>query len=181
MTSKQQIQCYWAAGILGGLFGLIFFLNILPGAWRAIKKPDHEDIRSYIHEMADEHDLNPDFVLAIAMAESSLNPKADAGYARGLMQMSKVAWETVEPDSSWRKAYNWQDNIDAGTAYLAYIREELKNDGHFSYPLLAASYRYGINKVRRANYRISNLPPPKNDIYREIFAGKIPKIELPNT
>lgn len=176
MNSRLKIKLFWVAGAAGGLLGIVFFLNILPTAWRAWFKPDQAEIIAYIGQAAQHQGINPAFATAIVMAESNFDPAADTGYARGLMQMSHVAWKTVE-DRSWNNAYDWRDNIDAGTAYLALLKEELSQQGHFSYPLLAASYRYGINRVRRANYNLSRLPAPRNKIYQQLFAGNIPEVQ----
>lgn len=180
MNSRQQIKVYWAAGIIGSLFGLIFFNNIVPSLYRSFTKPDKEEIWEYVEEEATEYGLDPHFIYAIIFAESGFDPMAEAsnGYARGLMQLSEGAWETVNNDS-WSDAYSWKDNIEAGTAYLAHLRNLLTQEGHFSYPLLAASYRYGLGKVKEADYQISGVPTPHNDIYKELFAGKTDPVEAP--
>ena len=69
------------------------------------------------------------------------------------------------------EAFNWRANIAAGTAYLAHLRDMLEKKGRFSYPALAACYRYGFNEVASHNFDISQLPPPKNKIYQQLFSG----------
>jgi len=139
---------------------------------KALTPAKPETVWSYIQEKAPEYDLEPRFVYAIAMAESSLDPVADSGYARGIMQMSAVAWEEVAGDVSYRQAWNWKTNIDMALRYLDHCRQFLiRENGSWSYALLAASYRYGIYRVKDANFKISNLPRPKNEIYQKIFLG----------
>ncbi len=180
MHPRHRIKFFWAAGIAGAFIGLIFFNNIVPTVHRHISKPDKEDIWEYVEKKAGQRDIDPHFVYAIIFAESSFDPLAEAsnGYARGLMQLSEVAWETVD-NSSWSDAYDWEDNIDAGTAYLAHLKKQLQADGHFSYPLLAASYRYGIGKVQEANYDISGVPSPENHTYQQLFAGDTDPVAPP--
>lgn len=131
-----------------------------------------DDVWEFILKRAPEHQLDPGFVYSIAFAESSFNAYADSGVARGITQMSEGAWETVT-DDSYERAWNWRTNLNTAMLYFSHCREILREEGHFNYPLLAASYRYGPGAVKRANYRISGLPTPKNDIYRAIFNGHI--------
>lgn len=173
---KYRLQ--WGAGLAVTLAGLFFYLNWVPAKWKELRRPGQEQIWRYVERESARHGLNPDFVYAIIFAESSFNPDADSGYARGLMQMSEGAWQTVER-SSWDDAYDWKRNIRAGTAYLAWIKGELEKDGHFSYPVLAASYRFGLNKVKAAYYNTARLPSTRNLTYQQLFAGKLNPVPRP--
>jgi len=51
----------------------------------------------------------------------------------------------------------------------------------FSYPLLAASYRYGPSYVRQRGFDLSQLRKPKNKIYQRIFAGMIRPVSPPRS
>lgn len=180
MLPRASLKLYWAAGVVTAILGLIFYLNIVPKVHRVITTPDKAEIWSYVQVKAREHSLSPEFVYAIIFAESSFDPHADVGYARGLMQISKGAWTTVET-SSWDNAFQWKANIDAGTAYMVYLRDQLTRNGHFSYPLLAASYRYGFGTVKQANYNIANLTRPQNSTYQALFAGNESPITPPRS
>lgn len=114
------------------------------------------------------------------MAESSLDPHASSGHARGIMQMSEKAWQTVS-DESWRQAWNWEKNIRAGIAYLVHCRELLPADKRSNYALLAACYRYGPNHVRRENYNLKRLGTPTNLIYKQLLSGNIHPVDPPQT
>ena len=122
--------------------------------------------------------LDPRFVFAILRAESSLNAYADSGYARGIMQMSKGAWNVVS-EEPWSNAWDWQKNISAGVLYLAHCRRLLMEEKKFSYPLLAACYRYGFTTIKTAGFDMERLDLPQNDTYRELFKGKIPPAPAP--
>lgn len=180
MKQSQHIKSLWVIGIVLGLLGTVFMLNVVPYIWKKIMQPEPPEIWAYIQKESERKGLNPNFVYSIAFAESTLDPYADTGYARGLMQLSKVAWVTVEK-SSYENAYDWKDNINAGTAYLDHLKDELSKSGNFSYPLLAASYRYGINKVRNVNYDISELPKPHNKIYQQLFSGSLAPVAPPTS
>lgn len=122
--------------------------------------------------------LEPAFIYAICVAESSLNAHARAGRARGLMQMTPVAWKEVEA-GSFGGAFSWRRNMRAGVDYLLFCRELLPEPYRNSYAHLAASYRYGPYKVRAAAGDLSQLPRPKNLIYQELFAGDLQPELLP--
>lgn len=128
-------------------------------------------IYGIIQTEADKVGLDPCFVLAIAFAESSLDPDAVNGGARGLMQMTEVAWVMVT-GAPFEQAFNPELNIAVAVAYLAYCRDLLEEQNTFSYPLLAASYRFGPNAVRDAGYEIPSIQAPQNRIYQRIFSGE---------
>lgn len=124
----------------------------------------------YISKRASEAGIDPDFVYAIAWAESSLRPHARTGVARGLMQLGRAAWQDVS-DRPYRQAWNWKRNVDVAVEYLAYCRRRLEQADAFSYPVLAAAYRYGPGYVARLDYDISRMKSPRNLIYAELLAG----------
>jgi soluble lytic murein transglycosylase-like protein len=127
-------------------------------------------VRKVVEREAAKHGLAPDFVMAIVAAESSFNARARNQDARGLMQVRPIAWREVSDTPRWR-AWRWQDDIAVGTAYLGFLKAFLEREGHFSYPLLAACYRYGPYRVKGADFRLEELPVTRNKIYRELFEG----------
>lgn len=133
------------------------------------QQPTPERIWRAVQAEASRHDLDPHLVWAICWAESSLRPDASSGKARGLMQLTQPAWQQVRRDH-YLRAWDWQENLKAGCAYLAWLRAELPLE-HGSARHLAAAYRHGPGALARVNYDLSRLPAPKNLIYREIFAG----------
>lgn len=137
-----------------------------------------EEVWSHIQELSAENDLDPEFLYALAWAESSLNAKARSSVARGMMQMTKPAWREVS-DESYRFAWDWKVNLRVATDYLVHCREFLKRHDAFSYPLLAASYRYGPYYVKERGFEIDKLQAPKNEIYKRIFDGVIRPVPPP--
>lgn len=132
-----------------------------------------EKVWRVVEREAGTHGLNPKFVMAIVEAESSFNANASNGNARGIMQITPGAWRTVS-NRSFGKAWNWEANIVAGTAYLARLKKFLETYGSFSYPHLAASYLHGINRVKRIGGRLYDLPPTRNRIYQKLHGGRLP-------
>jgi len=162
---------------LGALCGFLAFLLVqFVGGDSPQASP--ESVWSYIQKTAPAHDIDPGFVYALAWAESTLNPEAESSVARGMMQLTKPTWEDIT-DISYRKAWDWQTNIDVALDYLAFCRELLEKNQSFSYPLLAASYRYGPYYVKNRNFNLNQIRQPKNEIYRRIFAGNISPVAPP--
>ncbi|MEM8868412.1 MAG: hypothetical protein AAGC73_09100, partial [Verrucomicrobiota bacterium] len=58
-------------------------------------------------------------------------------------------------------------------------RQILKGKKTFSYPLLAACYRYGPTRVIENEFDLSKLPKPSNAIYKAIFKGSVRPVPLP--
>lgn len=160
---------WWFASALVMLLVLAFWLNrqearFLPAdrVWAAVR------VQGAMH------DLDPRFIFAIAMAESSLNASADSGFARGLMQLSRSAWQDAS-ELDYRQAFAWRTNLRVGSRYLAHLRDRLAESGHFDYSRLAAAYRYGYGALAEAEFAVDRLPPPENTIYRTLFSGEIPE------
>lgn len=155
---------------LSGL-GLAFLFAFFPQLFH-VQRERVSPAQTWAHvaTKASDAGLDPYFVYSICVAESSLRPDADSGYARGMMQMSLPAWRTVS-DAPWVRAYNWRANIEAGVDYLSYLKGRLREANRFSYPRLAAAYRYGYGALLKADFDVSRMPKPHNKIYRSLFAG----------
>lgn len=54
-----------------------------------------------------------------------------------------------------------------GIDYLALCRDFLKKHDSFTYPLLAASYRYGPYHVKNKHFNIRQVKQPKSEIYKQ--------------
>ncbi len=165
------------AVILGIVAGILAF-TLTRTLGDRDQKVSPEDVWAFVQEQAPQRDLDPEFVYALAWAESSLNARARSSVARGIMQLTKPAWQEVS-EESYRHAWDWRTNIRVGIDYLAFCRDYLKKHDSFSYPLLAASYRYGPYYVENKNFNILQLKQPKNEIYRRIFGGNIRPVVPP--
>lgn len=156
--------------------GLAFILAKL--SYSGEERIPPEKVWAYVEKVSAEKGLDSGFVYALAWAESSLNAKARSPVARGMMQLTKSAWREVS-DKSYRRAWNWKTNIRVATDYLAFCRDFLEKHGAFSYPLLAASYRYGPYYVKKRGFDLSRIRTPKNKIYQDIFNGTVRPVSPP--
>lgn len=161
-------------GFAGGVALIVTILAFFFGGSISPKKVQltPEEVWEYIQVEAPKADLDPEFVYALAWAESSLNARARSSVARGIMQLTEPAWAEVT-DESYRLAWDWKTNIRVGIGYLAFCRDFLKQHDSFSYPILAASFRYGPYHVEAKNFNLKQLKRPRNEIYRRIFDGEI--------
>jgi hypothetical protein len=124
------------------------------------------------------HNLDPLLLFSIACAESSLDPKATNGQARGLMQLTPLAWRDATT-RSFDDAWDWHANMEVSAEYLGQIRTELQRRRHYSWPVLAAAYHLGLGKVTKSGYDLDRLPPVHNHIYTQLFEGHTPYLPYP--
>lgn len=161
-------------GVVAGILAIILAKNL--GFKEQQVSP--AEVWSYVEETSAQQGLDPEFVYALAWAESSLNAKARSSVARGIMQLTQPAWREVS-DESYRHAWDWKTNIRVAVDYLAFCRDFLKQHDSFSYPLLAASYRYGPYYVKKRGFNLNQVKAPKNEIYKRIFDGNIRPVAPP--
>lgn len=165
------------AVVLGVVAGILAFVLTRTLGDRT-EKVSSAEVWAYVREQAPRRDLDPEFVYALAWAESRLNARARSSVARGIMQLTKPAWREVS-DESYRHAWDWRTNIRVGIDYMAFCRDYLKQHDSFSYPLLAAAYRYGPYYVKDKNFNVGQIKQPNNEIYRRIFQGEIRPVAPP--
>ena len=164
---KSRINSFLIAAVV--VVAILFFIPT-----RADASPIA--IWPYIQKEATQAGLDPHFVYAIAFAERTLDPFADSGKARGVMQLKKIAWKTVT-DIPYAYAWDWQTNIKVGIAYLNHCKTILVKNNRFSYPMLAATYRYGPTYMKNMGYNLGNIKKSKNKVYQQILSGKRGYIE----
>ena len=123
--------------------------------------------------------LDPKFVYAICHAESSLDANAETSVARGMMQLTEAAWVDVT-ELHYRQAFDWETNVEVGMLYLKRLKGMLESQEVFSYPRLAASYRFGYGALRKEKFMVSRLQTPVNRIYRKLFAGDMVPVPPPS-
>lgn len=104
-----------------------------------------------VERYAEKYNLQPAFVCAIILNESSFRPTAESGIgARGLMQLMEntASWINSEylhlPDYSFQKLWDPEVNIQFGCWYLRYLCKLFNGD-----PVLVASaYHAGQGNVK---------------------------------
>jgi len=132
-----------------------------------------------IQPLAERYRLDPAFIYALVAAESNFDPAARNGEARGLMQLKPGAWRIVSRESYEPTVWAWRQNLAAGVDYLAWCRSDLHRRQKFSYPLLLASFHYGIDYVVGRDFDLRRLDPPDNPIYRELWRGNLAPVAPP--
>lgn len=137
--------------------------------------------RELIEREAYQNNLNPAFVAAIILNESSFDPYAESYRgARGLMQLMEdtAVWvgESVgaSADYSFDQMYDAQTNVEFGCWYLGYLSERFGGD-----PLLvAAAFHSGQTNVQnwlndaqisadQRSITLENLPDGNTKTYVE--------------
>lgn len=165
------------AVVLGVVIGILAF-TLTQTLSEKKEQISSEEVWAYIQTQAPQKGIDPEFVYALAWAESSLNAKARSSVARGMMQLTKPAWIEVS-DESYRHAWDWKVNVRVAIDYLAFCRDYLKEHDSFTYPLLAASYRYGPYYVKSKGFDLEEIKEPENEIYLRIFSGNIRPVTPP--
>lgn len=112
--------------------------------------PYPDGTRELIEREAGRNNLNPAFVAAIVLNESSFDPKAESYRgARGLMQMMEDTAQWVYDqigqggDYSFDLMYDAETNVQYGCWYLAYLSEKFGGDP----VLVAAAFHSGQTNV----------------------------------
>lgn len=143
-----------------------------------------ESVWLAIQPLAARYRMDPAFVFALVAAESNFDPRARNGEARGLMQIKPGAWRTVSREPYEPAVWAWRQNLAAGVDYLAWCRSYLHRKQKFSYPLLLASFHYGLDYVEARDFDLNRLAVPDSPIYRELWRGNLapvppPKAQIP--
>ncbi|MBI2813336.1 MAG: lytic transglycosylase domain-containing protein [Opitutae bacterium] len=132
-----------------------------------------------IRPLALQHRLAPTFVCALVAAESNFDPQARNGEARGLLQLKPEAWETVSREHYEPTVWAWRRNLGAGVAYLASCRSALPPRCRFSYPLVLAVYRHGLDQLASRDCNLAKLDPPDSPLARELWRGNLKPLPPP--
>lgn len=134
-----------AAGVLGGLLGWVVWLLAAP-VLGALPTGVYDQL---IATTAARYGFDPALVKAVIKCESQFNPLAQSPRgAQGLMQLMP----TTQTLLGVRDAFDPQDNVEAGVAYLAMLRHTFPD----SLSLLLAAYNAGPQTVVQAGY---SVPP----------------------
>jgi soluble lytic murein transglycosylase-like protein len=100
------------------------------------------DVRRWADHWADEYGVERELVRAVIEAESGGNPRAiSSAGAAGVMQLMPDTAAALRV----RNRFDVEDNVRAGVAYLAWLRDLCGGDRR----LMIASYTTGQNRVLR--------------------------------
>jgi hypothetical protein len=148
-----------------------------------VDSPDSLSARRAVWEalqpMARGRGIDPGFVYAIIKLESNFSPHARRGEARGLMQIKPGAWRAVTDIPYEPAVWDWRTNLRVGIDGLAAAKGTLEARGVFSYPLLWASFHYGLDYVAARGFDMSRIDRPSDPISRRLWSGEIRPVEPP--
>jgi hypothetical protein len=171
----------WARSILTlAVCGLLLAGCIRKEAMVEPLPPTRAEIWAAIQPRATRYRMDPAFIYALVAAESNFDPKARNGSARGLMQLMPGAWKAVSSRPYEPTVWDWRANLEAGIDYLAYTRSYLqKKKVPFSYPVLLASFHYGLDHMEDRGWDAGSVAVPANAIYRELWRGNLTPVAVP--
>jgi hypothetical protein len=129
------------------------------------------EIWAAIQPMASVRGIDPLFVYAIVKLESNFDPHAKRGEARGLMQIKPRAWKAASDLPYETVVWDWRSNLAVGMDSLASIKRTLTQKGVFSYPMLWASYHYGLDFTTEHGFDMSRIPRPSDPISYKLWSG----------
>ncbi len=132
-----------------------------------------------IQPLAARNQIDPLFVFAIVKLESNFDAHARRGEAKGLMQLKPKAWRAVTTLPYESMVWDWRTNLGAGIEALASIKRALVAKGAFSYPMLWASYHYGLDFTAAHGFDMSRIPRPPDPISYKLWSGDVHPIEPP--
>jgi hypothetical protein len=142
-----------AAGVLGGLLGWVVWLLVAP----VLGAPPTGVYDRLIATTASRHGFDPALVKAVIKCESQFNPLAQSPRgAQGLMQLMPATQTLL----GVRDAFDPQDNVEAGVAYLAMLRRAFPDN----LSLVLAAYNAGPQTVVQAGYSV----PPITETQRYV-------------
>jgi soluble lytic murein transglycosylase-like protein len=141
--------------------------------------PTQAEIWAAIQPPAARYRMDPVFIYALVAAESNFDPRARNGNACGLLQLKPAAWRAVSREPFEPTVWQWRANLETGIDYLAYARSYLHRKTTFSYPLLLASFHYGLDYVEQRRFDVSRVPVPDNPIYRRLWSGNLTPVSPP--
>lgn len=142
--------------------------------------PTKAEIWAAIQPRASRYRMDPAFIYALVAAESNFDPQARNGSARGLLQLMPGAWRAVSSRPYEPTVWDWRANLEGGIDYLAYTRSYLqKKKVPFSYPVLLASFHYGLDFMEDRGFDAGRVAVPDNAIYRELWKGNLNPVAPP--
>jgi soluble lytic murein transglycosylase-like protein len=125
---------------------------------RPLVIPRAERFAALVEEQANRQGLSPDLVRAVIQAESGFNPRARS--VKGAMGLMQLMPETAA-EYGVSNAYDPEQNIRAGTAYLASLIDRYNDEG-----LALAAYNAGPGAVDKYGRTIPPYRETRNYVAR---------------
>jgi hypothetical protein len=137
------------------------------------------EVWAALQPLAGRRGLDPLFVYAIVKVESNFDPHAQKGEAKGLMQIKPRTWRAITNLPFETMVWNWRTNLAVGIEDLASTKRVLTEKGKFSYPMLWASYHYGIDFTAAHAFDMDRVPRPSDAVAYKLCSGDIHPISPP--
>ena len=126
------------------------------------------------------HGVEDALVLGVIHVESRFQPDAESRVgARGLMQLMPRTADSLAKRLGWR-SYQIDDpafNLDAGTAYLAYLLKTFDGDREWS----LAAYNTGPGRVKRWRRKGKRLPKYSKRYVAAVLKARDRFLQNPNS
>jgi len=132
-----------------------------------------------IQALSAERGVDPGFVYALVKIESDFDPHARSGDARGLLQLKPRVWRSVSSAPYAPQVWDWSMNLRVGMDYLAALKRDLAQRGHFSYRLLWAEYHYGFDYVAARGFDMGRIQRPSDPISFKLYSGDLRPVTPP--
>jgi soluble lytic murein transglycosylase len=120
--------------------------------------------------------ITPQLIEEVINAESSGRANAVSGKgARGLMQMTPIAWKDVRGSVPELAGYdydaNWANpdvNRRFGSEYLKIVQRYLPAEYRESLPHVLAGYNAGVGTLKKIGYDLNRAPKETKDYIKKI-------------
>lgn len=139
------------------------------------------ELNIYIDEVVEKIDLSEyidkEFLIASAYNESSFKSKSKSNKgARGLFQVTKIAWEEVDKRNYNKYVNDPRVNTEVGIKYKEWLGEQLEENHPYwnelskeeRQNLVIASYNGGFGRLKKRGYDISAMPLETQNHVRKI-------------
>lgn len=154
----SHLVLFFMAVLFGYLLGLMFFFKEVRASLPATPA-EYMAILFETRVQGFKYKIDPDLILAVIEVESNFNPRVTGKHGEvGLMQLMPKHFPTAQ--------FDIQNNIQSGTAHLAYVRERCPsqleltwlicfNQGILRTPKYPRRHKYYV-KVMRAYEKIKS-------------------------
>lgn len=121
------------------------------------------DLKEIFKSAAQEFQLEWQLLSSLAWAESSFNPTANSGFARGILQIGAETWNDWAERTNASNIEDPRDNVRVGANYLRFLL--LRYDNNFYKALWAYNVGPGNVDVRK-------VPPETKEFANKVLHGR---------
>lgn len=119
-------------------------------------------VEMLLRDAAREFGVPWQLAVSLGWAESSFNPKANSGVAKGLLQITKPTWDEWAPKVGAKDVDNPRDNARVGLAYLRFLLQYYKGN------VYKALWAYNVGP---GNVNNGNVPAETKEFANKVLHG----------